>query len=248
MEKSRTTREEDVMKRTLVLLTLNEIEGVTALFDRIPFDAADESLVVDGGSKDGTVEFFTSRGVRVVGQEKKGRGEAFRVAFDSSAGDVLCFFSPDGNEDPADVPRLFEKIESGADMAIARRFGEGARNEEDDLALRWRAWANQAFTLLANLAFNLPNVLRDRGAYVQDTINGYRAITRDAFQRLSVDAEGFLIEYQMTMRALKLGMKVAEIPTIEHERIGGQSTASSLPTGLRFVRGLTREILIGRRF
>ena len=36
------------MKRTLVLLTLNEIEGVTALFDRIPFDAAAESLVAFG--------------------------------------------------------------------------------------------------------------------------------------------------------------------------------------------------------
>ncbi|MBN1606032.1 MAG: glycosyltransferase [Polyangiaceae bacterium] len=236
------------MKRTLVLLTLNEIEGVTELFDRIPFDAADESLVVDGGSTDGTVEFFTTRGVKVVGQEKKGRAEAFRVAFDSTTGDVLCFFSPDGNEDPADIPRLFEKIEAGADMAIARRFGEGARNEEDDSVLRWRAWANQAFTLLANLAFNLPKLVRERGAYVQDTINGYRAITREAFRRLSMDAEGFLVEYQMTMRALKLGMKIVEIPTIEHDRIGGQSTASSLPTGLRFVRGLAREIVIGRRF
>ena len=204
--------------------------------------------MVDGGSTDGTVEFFTSRGVRVVGQDKKGRGEAFRVAFESATGDVLCFFSPDGNEDPADIPKLFEKIEAGADMAIARRFGEGARNEEDDLALPWRAWANQGFTLLANLAFNGPNILRDRRAYVRDTINGYRAITREAFRRLSVDAEGFLIEYQMTMRALKLGMKIVEIPTIEHDRIGGQSTASSLPTGYRFVRGLAREILIGRRF
>lgn len=236
------------MKRTLVLLTLNEIEGVTALFDRIPFDAADETLVVDGGSSDGTVEFFTRRGVRVVGQEKRGRGEAFRIAFASATGDVLCFFSPDGNEDPADIPRLFAAVAAGADMAIARRFGAGARNEEDDQTLRWRAWANQGFTLLANLAFNLPNVLRDRSAYVQDTINGYRAITRDAFQRLAVDAEGFLIEYQMSMRAMKLGLRIAEIPTLEQARIGGQSTASSLPTGLRFVRGLAREIRLGRGF
>lgn len=236
------------MKKTLVLLTLNEIEGITALYDKIPFDAADETLVVDGGSTDGTLEFLEERGVKVVGQEKKGRGEAFRVAFDSAEGDVLCFFSPDGNEDPADIPRLFERIEEGADMAIARRFGRDARNEEDDLLLPWRAWANQGFTLLANLAFNGKNLLKDRSSYIQDTINGYRAITRDAFERLSVDAEGFLIEYQMSMRAMKLGLRIAEIPTIESDRIGGESTATSLPTGARFVRGLAREILIGRRF
>ena len=40
-------------KSSLVILTLNEIEGVTALFDQIPFHAVDEYFVVDGGSTDG---------------------------------------------------------------------------------------------------------------------------------------------------------------------------------------------------
>lgn len=236
------------MKKTTVLLTLNEIEGTTAVFDQIPTDAFDELLVVDGGSTDGTVEFLEERKVRVVGQEKKGRGEAFRIAFAESDGDVLCFFSPDGNEDPADIPRLFEAIEDGADMAIARRFGSGARNEEDDELLKWRAWANQGFTLLANLVFNRELYPFNPAAYVEDTINGFRAITRQAFEMLRVDAEGFLIEYQMSIRAMKLGLEIAEIPTIEGNRIGGESTAHSIPTGLRFLKGITRELVIGRNF
>ncbi len=229
------------MKKTLVLLTLNEIEGITALFDKIPLDSADEVFVVDGGSTDGTRDFLGEKGVRLIDQEKKGRGEAFRIAFAQANGDVLCFFSPDGNEDPSDIPRLFAKIEAGADLAIARRFGKDARNEEADLKLPFRAWANRAFTWMANLFFN-------RGPYVQDTINGYRAITRSAFQKLGVDAHGFLIEYQMTIRAMKLRLKITEVPTIEAKRIGGESTASSIPTGFRFLRGLLREIIIGRRF
>jgi glycosyltransferase involved in cell wall biosynthesis len=229
------------VKKTLVLLTLNEIEGITALFDKIPWDVADEVFVVDGGSTDGTREYFSEKGVRLIDQEKKGRGEAFRIAFDRAQGDVLCFFSPDGNEDPSDIPRLFTKIEAGADLAIARRFGKNARNEEDDLKLPLRAWANRSFTLMANLIFN-------RDTYVQDTINGYRAITRTAFERLGLDAHGFLIEYQMTIRAMKLRLKITEVPTIEAKRIGGESTASSIPTGYRFLRGLLREIIIGRRF
>ncbi len=236
------------MKKSLILLTLNEIEGITALHDQIPFDAADEVLFVDGGSTDGTLEFLEKKKLRVVGQEKKGRGEAFRIAFEETDGDVLCFFSPDGNEDPADIPGLFAAVEAGSDMAIARRFGKGARNEEDDLTFPFRAWANQGFTLLANLAFNGRGVFFDRKSYIRDTINGYRAITRDAFSRLNVDAQGFLIEYQMSMRAMKLGLSITEIPTIESDRIGGESTATSLPTGFRFIRGLAREIAIGRRF
>lgn len=237
-----------ILKKTLAILTLNEINGLTAVFERIPTGAIDELLVVDGGSTDGTVEFLEERKVRVVGQDWPGRGEAFRVAFDKSDGDVFCFFSPDGNENPDDIPRLFEAIDAGADMAIARRFGNGARNEEDDELLKWRAWANRGFTFLANLAFNRKLFPFNLGAYVEDTINGFRAITRSAFERLSVDAEGFLIEYQMSIRAMKLGLHIAEIPTIEGARVGGESTAHSLPTGLKFTKGFTRELLIGRNF
>lgn len=229
------------MKKTLVILTLNEIEGVTALFDHIPWDAADESFVVDGGSQDGTREFFQERSVRVVEQRSRGRGEAFRIAFEESEGDVLCFFSPDGNEDPNDIPKLFAEVDKGADIAIARRFGQDAKNEEDDQALRLRAWANRAFTWLSNKLFN-------KGPYVLDTINGYRAIRREAWKQVRPDAAGFLIEYQMTMRAMKLGLTIHEIPTIERPRIGGESTAHSIPTGLRFVRGLIREFWLGKRF
>jgi glycosyltransferase involved in cell wall biosynthesis len=227
------------MKKTLVILTLNEIEGLNAIFDKIPLDAADEVFAVDGGSTDGTCEFLRLKNVCIVTQDKKGRGEAFRVAVAAGSGEVFCFFSPDGNEDPADIPRLFAAVEAGADMAIARRFGKDARNEEDDAALPLRAWANRMFGLLANLFFN-------RGPFVKDTINGYRAITRRCFNSLNLDAQGFLIEYQMSIRAMKLGSKIVEIPTVESPRIGGQSTATSIPTGLKFLRGLLHEIFIGK--
>lgn len=229
------------MKRSLILLTFNEIEATPKVFDKIPLSAADEVFAVDGGSKDGTVEFLKSNGVRVVGQDKRGRGEAFRVAMNTARGENLVFFSPDGNEDPADIPKLFELLEKGCDMAIASRMMKGAFNEEDIHWFRLRKWVNQTFTLIANVIWN-------RGEYVTDTINGFRGVSRKAFRTLNPGADGFVIEYQLSIRAMKKGLKIAELPTHEGQRLGGESTAVALPTGLIFIRELMREIWIGRDF
>ena len=45
----------------LVLLTLNEIEGSKALYKKIPLLLFDEVILVDGGSTDGTIEFWVKR-------------------------------------------------------------------------------------------------------------------------------------------------------------------------------------------
>ncbi len=225
-------------KRSLILLTFNEIEGLKALFERLPLSEMDECLAVDGGSTDGTVEFLEAHKIRVVGQSHRGRGQAFRIGASQAAGEHLIFFSPDGNEDPSDIPKLLAKLGEGCEMAIGSRFLPGSRNEEDGKRLPLRAWANRTFTWLANTLWN-------RGPYISDTINGYRAVTKQAFARMGVDADGFVVEYQMSIRAMKLGLKVAELPTIEGNRIGGRSTAKSLPTGMLFLRFLFRELRTG---
>jgi glycosyltransferase involved in cell wall biosynthesis len=224
---------------SLIILTRNEIAGVQKLLSSVPIQAATECFAVDYHSTDGTVEFFKNHHIRVVHQQKHGRGEAFRLGATTAKGDYLIFFSPDGNEDPNDIPKLLKLLDLGFDMTIASRFMNGSTNEEDSQRVKPRAWANRAFTFLANVIF--------RG-HVTDSINGYRVITKDAFVRLRLDAEGFAIEYQMTLRALKLHMRIAEIPTHEKPRIGGTSTAHAIPTGLRVLRILVREMLIGKNF
>jgi glycosyltransferase involved in cell wall biosynthesis len=226
--------------RCLVLLTFNEIEALPKLFDRVPLSAVDEVFVVDGGSSDGTVEYVRSKGLRVLPQDRHGRGRAFQIALEACGSDLLCFYSPDGNEDPADIPRLFAHLEEGGyDLVVASRMSPGARNEEDAHWWRPRKWVNLAFTFLANALWN-------RGPYLSDTINGFRAIRADAMRRLDLRADGFVIEYLMSMRAMKQGLRLGERPTVESPRLGGTSSAHSWPTGREFLGHLIREAAAGR--
>lgn len=223
---------------TLIILTRNEIDGLKAVIRKIPFESVDEFFAVDYKSTDGTVEFFEKNKIPVIHQKKPGRAEAFKIGVKRAKGEILVFFSPDGNEDPADIPRLIEAIKD-CDLAIASRFLKDSRNEEDDKIFKFRAWANIAFTILARIFW---------GGHVTDTINGYRAIRKKAFRRMRLDASGFAVEYQMTIRALKLNLRISEIPTIEGNRIGGTSTSYAIPTGIKFLGYLLREIFIGKNF
>lgn len=229
------------VQKTLVILTFNEIEATPKVWGSVPLQAADEVFCVDGGSKDGTVEFMQSKGIRVVSQDRRGRGRGFQLGVREAKGEHIVFFSTDGNEDPADIPKLFALLDEGYDMVIASRMLPGAFNEEDVHWWRPRKWVNNAFTLGANLLFN-------RRAALSDTINGYRGVSKSAFERMGIDVDGFDVEFTMSIRAMKLGLRVAEFPTHEGARVGGVSTAESWKTGVVFVKRFLHEMSIGDRF
>lgn len=222
---------------TLVLLTLNEVDGLRDCFDALPLDRCGEVVAVDGGSTDGTRELLAERGIKILDQDVPGRGEAFRVAARHAEYDNLIYYSPDGNEDPADIEKLAERIAAGADLVIASRFLPESRNEEDDHAFRPRAWVNRSYTAIANLLF------RREGPWISDTINGFRAIRRPLFESLQLTEKRFPIEYQMSIRSMKAGFRIEEIATYEGDRVGGESKAKSLPVGAGHLKILTHEVL-----
>lgn len=227
------------LRIALAILNRNEEEGLSAVLPRLRLDGVDRVFAVDGHSTDRSLEILRQHGIPVLPQPSLGRGEAFRSAFDHARQDVdaIIFFSPDGNENPDDVPRFRPLLEQGADVVIASRMMTGGVNEEDEELLRFRKWANLAFSEMARLTWG-----RARPK-ISDPINGFRAITVAAWDRLRPDGPGYTIEYQTSIRAYKLGLVVKEFATIEGQRIGGQSNARSIPTGLRFLRLFANELV-----
>ncbi len=220
---------------TLVILTRNEIEGLKKIFPLIPRQEIKEIIAIDGGSTDGTLEFYKENKVRVLGQRTKGRGEAFRLAMKHNKYSKIVFFSPDGNENPKDIVKIFNELDKGSDLVIASRFIEGGACDEDEQLIKIRKWGNQMFTCFVNILFS---------GNLTDSINGFRGITKKAFNKIKPNAYGFGIEFQMSIRALKKKLKIKEFPTAEKKRIGGQSTAGTFRVGFYFIRLLLREFFV----
>jgi len=221
--------------KALIILTFNEIHGSRALADKIPLALFDNILLVDGGSTDGTREFWESKGIRIANRRSPGRGSAFVIAFEECKEDILLFFSPDGNEDPNDISRLLDVILT-SDIVIATRFGKGGTSDDAEVL---RTFGNLFFTAICRLLFR---------AKVTDAVNGFRAIWRNKMNILNLPPSRFEIEMQMTIRASKCNMKITEVPTHEFDRIGGVSKAKSIDVGLSYLKLFLKELLLGKQF
>ena len=222
------------MKTTLVLLTFNEIDGLKAVYDKIPIDSVDHILAMDGGSTDGTLDFYKEKKIPFKIQKRGRRGSAMIEALEHVDDDVIIFFSPDGNEDPVDIPKVKDRMEEGYDLVIASRFINGGQSDDSDDPLLIRRFGNNFFTFLSNVFFRVG---------VTDAINGFRGIRTECFRKLSQDASGHEVEFQMSIRCANNGYKISEIPTIEHERVGGIRKANTWVMGVRFSLFFIKELL-----
>jgi glycosyltransferase involved in cell wall biosynthesis len=228
------------MKVGLVILNKNESMALPSVLPRIPRDIFASIITIDGNSTDNSVEIIKSFGLDVLVQHSKGRGSGFAMgmkhAMDLSL-DFVCFLSTDGNEAPEDLKtmaNIFE--ETKADMIIASRMKKESYNEEDSKIIKPRKWGNNFFALIAFLLYG------NSKKFITDPINGFRGITPSAWQKMKPDAEGYSIEYQLSIRAYKFNLNVVEFPTREGARLGGKSGARAFPTTLAMIKIILNEL------
>jgi glycosyltransferase involved in cell wall biosynthesis len=183
-----------------------------------------EVVVVDGGSKDCTVERATEAGARVVVEPRRGYGRAIQagIAAVRDDADILVFLDGDGSDPGEFIPALVAPIVAGQAVFVLGSRVRGIR-EPGSLAPQ-QLLAGHIGGLLLRLFY---------GARFTD-LSPFRAIRRDALKSLGMKEETFGWNLEMLMRVAAARVPVVEIAVGQRRRIGGVSKVSgNLTAGLK---------------
>lgn len=199
---------------TVIIPTRNEADNLLPVLARA-HPHADELLVIDGHSTDGTRDIAVACGARVIVDDQRGKGAAIRRGIAEAQGDILVFVDADGSHDPADIPALVAPILAGnADHVSGSRMLGGSDELHATLQQFVRLFGSQVITLSINYTL---------GVRLTDCQNGFRAIRRDVAQQLSLQEEITTIEQEMIIKTVRRGFRLCEVATHEYARANGQS-------------------------
>jgi glycosyltransferase involved in cell wall biosynthesis len=217
-------------KVSVVIPALNEAKNIPLVFANLPDDVY-EVILVDGRSTDDTVAVARSirPDVRVVGQERPGKGNALICGFEASRGDIIVALDADGSTDAAEIERFVAALEEGADFVKGSRFLDGGGSADLTLLRRAGNWVLRTSV----------NILH--GTRYTDLCYGYNAFWRRCLPQLALDCDGFEIETVMNIRAARAHLQVAEVPSYEASRVYGQSNLSVVRDGWRILKAIIAE-------
>ena len=209
------------MRVSVILPAKNEAEGLRLTLPRLRAQLPEaEVIVVDDGSTDATASVAAEHGARVVSSPyPMGNGASIKRGTKAATGDVLVFMDADGQHDPADIPRLLDKLDAGFDMVVGARTSGGQANVG-------RGLANAFYNRLASWM---------TGHKVWDLTSGFRAVRASRFREfLHLLPNGFSYPTTSTMAFFRSAYPVAYVPVEVSRRIG-RSHIRPLRDGARFL-------------
>ena len=233
---------------TLIIPTMNEIEGLKWFLPKVKKEWYDEMIIVDGGSTDGTIEYCEQNNYPIFVQSQKGLTMAVVEALHRSTKEIIITLSPDGNSLPELIPQLADKMREGYDMVIVSRYLGSAKSYDDD---RCTAIGNKAFTVLINLLF---------GSKYTDSLVIFRAYRREALFAMGLerqDQENTLRKKYHLLNSWEIGscaraaimkLKTAEIPGDEPKRVGGNRKLNIAIHGTAALLQVIYEFILGPKY
>jgi glycosyltransferase involved in cell wall biosynthesis len=181
-------------------------------------------IIVTDASTDRTPEIATALGARVIRPEKCGYGNAYLAAFKEARGRYIVIGDADNTYDFSEIPRLIAQLRNGADFVIGSRF-RGTLHAGAMTPLH-RYIGNPLLTWMINVIFH---------TRFSDTHSGFRAITREALDRLPLKTGGMEFASEMLVIASKEHLKIAEVP-IDYYPRKTPSKLHSFADGWRHIR------------
>jgi len=220
---------------SVVIPTLNEASNLPHVLTRLP-EMVDEVVLVDGHSIDDTIAVaqMIRPDVRIVLQVETGKGNALACGFAAATGDIIVMIDADGSNDPAEIPRFVEALLAGNDFAKGSRFTDGGYSHD---ITPLRSGGNRALGLMVNVLFR---------THYTDLCYGYNAFWRHCLPDMNVTCTGFEVETLINVRVARAGLSVAEVPSIEHTRLHGESNLRAVRDGFRVLRAILGERLSRR--
>jgi glycosyltransferase involved in cell wall biosynthesis len=203
---------------------------------------ADIVVVCDDGSTDMTSEIAERLGAVVVHHKRNlGYGAALQSLFKRASelnADVLVTVDADGQHDPAEIPRLVKPIKDGvAEVVLGSRFMD--QNGTAEMPA-YRQLGVKVITKLSNGSGK-------NG--VSDSQSGFRAYSKHALERLSMNEDGMSASVELLRVISKNGLKVCEVPiSCKYSNSAGVKTSSenAFTHGLGILMSLVKLVVEDR--
>jgi len=215
---------------TVIIPTLNEVEGIGKVIGEFKKLGYHNILVIDGNSEDDTRKIAREKGARVVVQSGRGKGQAVAEAFSLVDTEVAVLIDGDGTYDPKDIEKILEPIRRGiAEHVIGNRlisFEDGAFT-----------WLNLMGNKILNWIFRVLY-----GVELYDILSGYRALRKDVYKNANLLKHGFEVEAELTVETLANGFRIIEVP-INYYRRHGDTKLSPIGDGLKIGKTIA-ELLV----
>lgn len=216
-------------KNLVIIPTYNEIENIEKMIHTVfSLPREFELLIVDDGSPDGTAakvkELQNTYTAKLHIEERKGKlglGTAYIHGFKWALArnyDYIFEMDCDFSHNPADLPRLLEACEKGADVAVGSRYVKGGNVSNWDMK---RILLSYFASLYVRMILWIP---------VKDTTAGFKCYKRKVLESIELDKirfMGYAFQIEMKYRAVKKGFKIVEVPIMFTDRVLGVSKMST---------------------
>jgi glycosyltransferase involved in cell wall biosynthesis len=199
-----------------IIPCLDEEAAIPDVVTAVLAQGVSEVVVVDGASRDRTAARATAAGARVVIEPRRGYGRAIQAGIAAARGDadIVLFLDGDGSDPAEFIPALISPIVEGRAVFVLGSRVRGAR-ERGSLSPQQVAAACVGSVLLRVVY----------GARFSD-LSPFRAIRRDALDRLGMSDMTYGWNLEMLMRVAAAGLLAQEVAVGQRRRMGGVSKVS----------------------